>query len=73
MEQVVHSYMAYGWPCGREAEIKELVEALGTCIDELMYTSTTGDLWMWARSNEPVPEKLLKIRELLQKQSTVKS
>lgn len=49
-----------------DAENKELRESLKVCIDELMYTSTTGQLWMWARGNEAVPERLLKIRELLE-------
>lgn len=46
-------------------ENKRLRDALKTCIDDLMYESTTGHLWMWARSNCPVPEKLLEARKLL--------
>ncbi len=48
-----------------ENSVKELRAALKTCIDALMYTSTTGDLWMWARSNGPVTERMLEIRKLI--------
>lgn len=45
--------------------IEELREALKTCIGELMYESTTGHWWMWARNNEAVSEKLTEIRKMI--------
>lgn len=50
----------------KEEENKKLSEALEICLKELMYKSTTGHWWMWARGNEAVPERLMQIRKLLE-------
>lgn len=49
-----------------EAENVKLREALEICLKELMYQSTTGHWWIWARSNEAVPERLMELRKLLE-------
>lgn len=49
-----------------EEENRILKEALRVCIGELMYESTTGHWYMWARNNEAVPRRLLEIRKLIE-------
>jgi hypothetical protein len=49
----------------RDKTIEELRAALKVCVDGLMYESTMGNLWMWARSNEAVNDKFLEIRKLV--------
>lgn len=40
-------------------------EAIEALLKELIYQSTTGQWWFWARSNEAVPDRILALQELI--------